>query len=264
MKSRHVLYVSPTTALVLALGGLVQAQTPQQPSPAQAALASARQGQKYLFILFWKENSPATQAMQQTLDAALVGRRGQATSVAVNTTDPAESGVVTQFGVSRSPMPLVVAVAPNGAITGGFPLKLTEQEVAGAFVSPGTAACLKGAQARKLVLLCVQPAGENTALPAGVSEVKADPQYGPATEVVAIRADDAGEAGLIKMLQLDPKPGVATTALLVPPGQRLAVFEGPFTRQQVDQRIRAAQHSCCPGGKCGPGGCCPGGKCGPN
>ena len=57
-------------------------------------------------------------------------------------------------------MPLVLAVAPNGAITGGFPLKLTEQDVAGAFVSPGTAGCLKAMQARKLVLLCVLPAGE--------------------------------------------------------------------------------------------------------
>lgn len=249
----------------LAVAWSVQAQQPAPaPSPAQAALASARQSQKYLFILFWKEANPASQGVKQTLDAALARRSGQATSVLVQINDPAEKAVVDQFGVSRSPMPLVVAVAPNGAITGGFPLKLTEQDVAGAFVSHGTASCLKAAQARKLVLLCVQPAGVAAGLPAGVSEVKADPQYGPATEIVIVRADDASEAGLLKMLELNPKSQGMTTALLVPPGRRLAVFEGAFTKAQVADKLKTAQGGCCPGGKCGPGGCCPGGKCGSN
>jgi hypothetical protein len=240
-------------------------QPPQTQTPAQAVVASARQSQKYLFILFWKEDSPATQGMKQTLDAALAKRSGQAVSVAVRSNDPAEKAFVDQFGVSRSPMPLVLAVAPNGAITGGFPLKLTEQDVAGAFVSPGLANCLKATQARKLVLLCVQPAGGSAELPRGVSEVKADSQYGPATEVVTIRADDAAEAGLLKLLELTPKAGVVATALLVPPGgRRLAVFEGPFTKEQVAEKLKSAQGGCCPGGKCGPGGCCPGGKCGSN
>jgi hypothetical protein len=239
-------------------------QPPEAHTAAQAALASASQGQKYLFVLFWKEDNSATRAVKQTLDAALSKIGGQATSVLVRTNDLAEKAVVDQFGVSRSPMPLVLAVAPNGAITGGFPLKLTEQDIAGAFVSPGTAACLKGAQARKLVLLCVQPAQGTAGLPGGVAEMKADPQYGPATEVVTIRADDAAEANLLKVLGLNPKAGAVTTALLVPPGRRLAIFDGPFTKEQVAERLRSAQGGCCPGGKCGPGGCCPGGKCGPN
>jgi hypothetical protein len=252
------------TLLGLAVASAVHAQQPPQaPSPAQAAQASARLGQKYLFILFWKEDDPATRGMKQTLDATLVKRGGQAASVLVRTNDPAEKSVVDQFGVSRSPMPLVVAVAPNGAITGGFPLKLTEQDIAGAFVSTGMAACLKGTQARKLVLLCVQPPEGSTGLPGGVAEMKADPQYGPATEVVTVRADDAAEATLLKMLELHPKAGAVTTALLVPPGRRLAVFEGPFTKEQMAEKLKSAQ-GCCPGGKCGPGGCCPGGKCGPN
>jgi len=266
MSSRSVLLKGMGAALLgLAVSWTVLAQQPSQAqTPAQAALASARQSQKYLFILFWKEDNAVAQGVKQTLDAALVKRSGQAMSVLVKTNDPAEKGIVDQFGVSRSPMPLVVAVAPNGAITGGFPLKLTEQDVAGAFISPGLASCLKATQARKLVLLCVQPAGAKGVLPVGVSDVQADPQYGPATEVVTVRADDAVEAGLLKMLELNPKAGVTTTALLVPPGRRLAVFEGSFTREQVAEKLKAAQGGCCPGGKCGPGGCCPGGKCGPN
>ena len=59
--------------------------TAPDPDSGQAALASARQDQKYLFILFWKEDNAATQGVKQTLDAALARRSGQATSVLVKT-----------------------------------------------------------------------------------------------------------------------------------------------------------------------------------
>ena len=49
-----------------------QAQaTTAAPSPAQVALASAEKDNKYLFIVFWKEENTATQGVRQTLDAAL-------------------------------------------------------------------------------------------------------------------------------------------------------------------------------------------------
>src|SRR5208283_2699955 len=66
-------------------------------------------------------------------------------------------GELTGQTLSRAPMPLVLAVAPNGAVTGAIPLKLTEAQVGQAFVSPIAAQCLKAVQSRKLVLLCVQP-----------------------------------------------------------------------------------------------------------
>lgn len=265
MMTRSILGSSMAAALLgLILPVSVWAQAPQGPSRAQAFLASVQQNQKYLFILFWKEDNATTQAMRQALDGALARRPSQAASILVKTTDPAEKAIVDQFGVSRSPMPLVVAVAPNGAITGGFPLKLTEQEVAGAFVSPGTASCLKGAQARKLVLLYVQPMNGTYDLPAGVRAFKADNQYGPATDVVMVRADDPAEAGLLKTLQISTKTTVPVTALLAPPGRLIKAVEGEVSMQQLVDTLKSAQNSCCPGGKCGPGGCCSGGKCGPN
>jgi hypothetical protein len=194
--------------------------------------------------------------VRRTLDAALVKRGGQATATSVKVGDPAEKAMVDRFGLSRSPMPLVLAVAPNGAITGGFPVKLTEQDVAAAILSRGMAACLKATQDKKVVLLCVQPAGGSGALPAGVSELKADAQYGPVTEVVTVRADDPAEASLLTVFGVTTKPGVVTTVLLGASGRRLAAFEGPFTRQQVIDKLKSAQGGCCPGGKCGPDGKC--------
>jgi hypothetical protein len=246
---------------LLALLGMsvAQAQT-ASPSPGQAALdAAARKGQ-YLFVLFHKQDDAASQAMKSTLDRALANRGGQAGVIAVRANDPAEKGLVDRWGLRRTPMPIVLAVAPNGAVTGGFPLKLTEQDVAGAIVSPATAACLKGTQARKLVLLCVLPAGENQ-VPAGVREFKADPANAAMTEVVTLRAGDPAEAGFLKALKIDPATSQAVTAMLLPPGSVVGSFTGGVTKAQLAEKLKAAQSTCCPGGKCGPGGCCPpGGK----
>lgn len=246
---------------VLALIGLAaaQAQTPT-PSPGQAALDAAAPKQQYLFVLFHKQDDAATQAMKATLDQALAKQRGRAGSIAVRADDPAEKALIDRWGLSRAPMPIVLAVAPNGAVTGGFPLKLTEQDVAGAFVSPATATCLRAMQARKLALLCVLPASE-AQVPAGVREFAADAAHASYTEVVTVRGGDPAEAGFLKSLKIDPAATQVVTAMLLPPGTVAGTFPGAVTKVHLAEKLKATQSSCCPGGKCGPGGCCPpGGK----
>ena len=51
--------------------------------------------------------------------------------------------IVDKYGVSRSPMPLVLAIAPCGAITKGFTKTFDEDQLRTAFVSPCTAECMK-------------------------------------------------------------------------------------------------------------------------
>jgi hypothetical protein len=227
-----------------------------------AAQAAAARGGQYLFVVFWKEDDDATRAVRQTLADSLAGRAGRATAVAVRVTDPTEKPIVDRYGVSRSPMPLVLAVAPNGAVTGAFAVKLAEQDVARAFVSPAQAGCMKAVQARKLALVCVLPASGSSAVPAGVREFQADARFGPATEVVTLRAGDATEASFLNALRIDPRTEVLVTALLAPPGRLLGTFAGPVSKEQLVEKVTAPQ-GCCPGGKCGPGCCCPGGQCTP-
>ena len=242
----------------LAAAGWALGQPPTV-SPGQAALDAAAKKNVYTFVLFHKQDDSATRAMRQTVVTAL-GKSGSKTEfVNVLATDPTEKPLIERWGLARSPMPLVLAVAPNGAVTGGFPLKLTEQDVAGAFVSPGMADCLKATQARKLVLLCVRPAGAE--LPAGISEFKADSQYGPVTELVSVRADDAAEAEFLKTLGVKPSRA-NVTALLAPPGSLLGLFDGPVTKAQLVEKVKAG-NACCPGGKCGPNGCTPPAKAEP-
>lgn len=158
-------------------------------SPAASALDAAAGNGKYLFVFFWKENDRQTQTMYGVFKSAATKITESATAISVNTNDAREKPIVDRFGVSRAPMPLVLALAPNGAVTKGFPVRFTEEQLLqDAFVSAGTAKCLKALQDRKLVLLCVQNQRTqfNQAAMQGALGFKSDARFGSATEIVTV------------------------------------------------------------------------------
>ncbi|MBL7039968.1 MAG: hypothetical protein ISR77_15125 [Pirellulaceae bacterium] len=229
-------------------------------SPATSALNTAARNGKYLFVFFWKENDRQTQTMYGVFKSAAPKIAESATAISVNTNDAREKPIVDRFGVSRAPMPLVLALAPNGAVTKGFPVRFTEEQLLhDAFVSPGTAKCLKALQDRKLVLLCVQNQGTQFSQAAmqGVMGFKSKAQLGSATEIVMVDPSDANEASFLQSLEVDPRTANAVTVLLAPPGRPVAKFVGPVNTDDIVAKVTASQSAC------GPGGCCPGGQCGP-
>jgi len=229
-------------------------------SPAASALDTAAQDGKYLFVFFWKENDRQTQTMYGVFKSAAAKMAESAAAISVNTKDAQEKPIVDRFGVSRAPMPLVLALAPNGAVTKGFPVRFTEEQLLhDAFVSPGTAKCLKALQDRKLVLLCVQNQKTqfNQAAMQGALSFKSDARFGGATEIVTVDPSDTGEASFLQSLEVDPRTANAVTVLFAPPGRPVAKFVGPVSKDDIVAKVTASQSAC------GPGGCCPGGQCGP-
>ena len=222
------------------------------------AMARAAAANKYLFIFFWKEKSSQADAVWNVLQPGMGRLAEWADWTSVRITDPAEKPIVERFGVDRAPMPLVLALAPNGAITKAFPVKLEESQLRAAFVSPGTELCLKALQDRKLVLLCVGealPPQNRLAVPLGVGQFKADPRYAPVTEVILLDPREPAEKGFLKELQIDPRVG-PVTVLMAPPGGVVGKFPGSVSKEQLVAKLATAS-SACPGGKCGPNGCGP-------
>jgi len=222
------------------------------------AMARAAAANKYLFVFFWKEKSPQADAVWNVLQPAMGRLAEWADWTAVRITDPAEKPLVERFGVDRAPMPLVLALAPNGAITKAFPGKLEESQLRAAFVSPGTELCLKALQDRKLVLLCVgepPPPQNRLVVPAGVGQFKADPRYARMTEVVLLDPREPAEKDFLQELRIDPRVG-PVTVLMAPPGGVVGKFPGSVSKDQLVAKLATSQ-SACPDGKCGPNGCGP-------
>lgn len=243
----------------LARAGGSQDTSAEPTGNGMAAMEEASRDAKYLFAFFWKEEDDQTAAMRSLLRQVTEEVADRADSVEVNVTAPSERAMVKKFELDRAPMPLILTLAPNGAVTGGFPTKVDKQDLLRAFVSPCTERCMKQLQENKLVFLCVQNAAtqSNDAAMEGVRQFQADPRFAEATETVILDPRDAAEAEFLKDLQIDPKARQAVTVFLAPPGAPIAIYEGATSKDVLVSSLEKASSGCCPGGSCGPGGCSP-------
>ncbi len=262
---------SPASEGGLALGPVVAPEadafeTQTQPVPetkpetpavaaglAEAAMEQAAKDNKYLFAVFWQSEDEQTESMKQVVSEAVAKMPERVASVAVQVNDPAESVVVEKFGLNRAPMPLVLAIAPSGAVTGGFPRHCNEEDLFNAFVSPAAEQTMKALQDGKLVLLCVQNSStqQNEEAMRGVDAFLDDPSFGAATTRVILDPTDGAEASFLSDLQVDPGREVAQTLLLVPPGSIVASLEGTTTKEDFLVALRSGLRGCGPIG-CGP------------
>jgi hypothetical protein len=217
---------------------------------------------KHLFIFFYKEQNKKTQNLEQVFDQTMQKMSAKAKFIKVSVKDPTQKALVDKYDLKRTPMPFVLVIAPNEAITGGFPT-FTEEQLQNAVVSPGTAQILKGLQDRKLVILALQNSKteNNAAAMQGIKDLKADPRFGSALEIVMIDPSDKRESSFLNTLAVDTQTTQAQTVLIAPPAEVLGKYQGPTTKGKLVESIQNAASGCCPEGCC-PGGCCPGGKCG--
>lgn len=230
--------------------------------PAAEAMERAGNSGKYVLALFYRDDDEQKANARIMLESARAKISRKSDIVEINVTDPAEKDIVSKFNVSRSPMPLVLMLAPNGAIMTGAPAaRLDENKLVEAVGTKGSEQVIKALQEKNMVALCVQngKTTDNRSAMRGVEEFVKDPKYAPTTAVVTIDPSDPEEAKFLSKLKLDPNSEIATTALLAPPGAVIGTFQGATTMEKL---VASVQEAAKPKSGCGPAGC--GGKpCGP-
>jgi hypothetical protein len=269
MTSSMRLYYLAISAAVLAVSSCILGAQDipaanQGPAAASAAqtedvVKQAAAANKYVFLFFWKENSPQTGKAWGELKPAVAKMADMAVFVSIRITNPAEKQIVDKYGVSRAPMPLVLAIAPSGAVTKSFTKTFDEKELLTALVSPCAERCLRALQSRKLVFVCVVDQAnpqDKIPIPKGVEDFKADKKYGAATEIVLLNTRDAKETTFLKELNVGARDA-PITVFLAPPGAVIGTFSRGTAKEKFVAQLVAAQSSCCPGGRCGSGGCGP-------
>ena len=213
-------------------------------SKGQATLDQAAKDGKFTFVLFYKTNDAATQAMAATLKAGLASRYDTATAVNIVVGQADEKPIVDRFDVSRAPMPLTIAIAPNGAITGMFPQRLTAEGIENSFVTPTMTRCMKSLQEGKIVFVAVQGTGK-AASPAAIADFQADPHFKDRMATYSFAAADPLEGKFVKQLQMDNgNIPPMTTALLAPPGVLVGKFEPVATKDEIAAALARAGKCC--------------------
>ena len=229
-------------------------------SASAEAIRRAAAGNRHLFVLFFSKDDEPTRLARKTVEQTVHGIGRSAEWMAVDIADTSEAEIVNKYNIRSAALPIVLAFAPNGAITGGFlTADITEEKMKGAIASRGMQECLKALQERKIVFICSQ--GKKTQFNKeamqGVDAFKADARYAAYTTIVEIDPADKAETGFLTQLKIDPNAKDAATAILVPPNMVLGVTNGPTTKESILKMLAASAS-----GGCGPKGCGPTG-CGP-
>lgn len=230
-------------------------------SAAAEALRRAARENRHLYVFFFDRDDEPTRLARKSFEQAMRRIGGSVEWVAVDITAASEAGFVSRYSVRSTPMPMALAFAPNGVVTGGFPTGDlgNEERLRAAILSKGLQDCLKALQERKMVFICVQ--GKKTQFNkeamGGVEELKRDARYAAYTAIVMIDPADAAETNFLTQLKIDVNAKEAATVLLLPPNYVLGVTKGPTSKAAFLKQLASATS-----GGCGPKGCGPTG-CGP-
>ena len=223
-------------------------------SPAEAAIQAAAKQNLYIFAIFFKQNDEASTKMLEEAKKLQAQHSSRANFISIDITDTANKELMTRYGVDRAPIPLTLVIAPNGAVTAGYPNKINKTDLSEAFVSNGMAAVLKILQGGKLAVICVQNSNtklnkESLAVAEGLGN---DAMFRNAIEIVKIDPSDASEAKLIQSCRVDTKSQNAQLVIIAPPGRIVGTFDGTATTETI---IAALTKAFSGGGGCAPGGC---------
>ncbi len=230
------------TVFAMLSGVVISPAQGQTRVTATQAIATAAQQQKYAFVLFWRQEDAATDAMAASLRTELARHTDRATTAAVLVDDPNERELVKRFALDRAPMPMILAVAPNGAVTGAFQAPLAASHVEQALVTPAMANCMKAMQDGKIVVLLVHPQA-SAAVPAGPNAFLSDSHFGARSVLVHLNSSDPAEGRFLQQMKITSQEAAGCVAMMAPP----AVFVGKFPWNVSGQAMATKLHAA---GKC--------------
>jgi hypothetical protein len=231
-------------------------KTEAPPSHAAAALQSAMDQKKYLFVSFYKAGDPKGEEVRKTFAEAQSSLSPKAIFYTADVADPKEQVLVTKYQVNRAPLPLTIAFAENGAIVKAFPGKTMDRgELEKSFVSTKMAEVQKGFQDKKIILLCVQGKStqHNAESMGAARELAQDEKTAKAINITEVAPEDTASTDLLKQLKVDSTLKEATVFVLVPPSTLAGKVEGATTKDAIWQVVLKGVSSC------GGGSCCGGG-----
>ena len=163
MPTRRVLCMM---GIIFLLSGVACAEPdkgPRQTKPtpkasaADVAIKQAAAANRYIFITVFKAGDPAGKTMLAAVQSGRAKLSQPSDFVSVDFDAPANRALLKRYDLDRAPLPITIALAPNGALTASFPKAIKgASALSAAFVSTGQSDVLKVLQSAKLAAVCLQ------------------------------------------------------------------------------------------------------------
>jgi hypothetical protein len=213
-------------------------------SPAEQQLAAASAAQQYAYLVFYRQNDAATQAMQATVAAQVGQSEGKTVLVPVQIGDAAEAKLVARYDATRTPLPCVMGIAPNGAVSGVYPLKVEAAQLERAVLTPKYSEMVKALQEQKIVVVCMQPANGGLT-PPSIQQFAKLPAFQGRTHSITVQADDASEQRFFERMKVSPDLSATSLVIFAPPGVFVGKFDARATGAQIAEKVHASGRCTC-------------------
>lgn len=241
-----------TFRIFFVLVALIAWTRPALAQDAKEAIQKASASGQYLLLAFYETTDDAFVAMTSAAETLITSSDQKITFFGAKMDTSDNKTVAEKYGVQTIHLPILLVIAPNGAITGGFPKTVTPEKLEqSVHVSDLMLKTLQPLQDQKIVLVSLRNSltKHSEASWKGVNDFVTDPQYQQIT--TAISADPAAEGSreFLKQCNLLPTLSEATVVVLLPPGRIGAVLTGKLTKADVLKSLQ----SCAGGGGCGSG-----------
>lgn len=210
---------------------------------------------KTVFVLVSEPGAAGVDAAKTMIGQVMAGVPS-AQLIEVDRADMANKAFVAQYRLLAAPVPLVMVIAPNGALGGGLPTaQATPEIIAKLIPTPKKAEALKALQAGKAVFVTASRKG--MAAESGVMSACAAAcgQMAGKSAAVQIDLDDPAESAFIQELKLKPEIAQPTTVVINTQGQITGAFNGPVEVGSLVQAATKKAGGCCSGGGGSASGC---------
>ena len=243
--------------LWIALVGVGLLASSVEASPQQELESAKKQGKLAFVLVVEPQAAGIAQAKALVLEAMQQVR--ETTLVELNRSDPANAALVAKLRLAGAPLPLILLVAPNGAVAGGVPAgQATAERLVAMAPSPKKAEILRWLQDGKPVFVVVGRKGMSEQANAAAVCSAACSQMNNNSAVVQVDMDDRREATFLDQMKVDRTSKEAVTLVVNPQGQITATYAGPLEVASLVQAATKQASGCCPstvqGGSksCGP------------
>lgn len=241
-----------STPVKLILGVLLFAMaTYALPTNAKSAIAEASAAGQFLGLIFYEAQDTSLTGISSTIATFNKSSNKKITSYSAKLSDPANKEYADKYGIQGAgDLPLVLIIAPNGAITGGFSKTITADQLKQSVsVSDLMLKTIKPLQEQKVTLVALQNASTkfNAESWTGVNDFANDSTYKQL--VTAIKADPsaAGSQEFLKQCQLITPLTEATVVVLLPPGKIAKILNGKISKADILKSLQScsAGSGCC-------------------
>jgi hypothetical protein len=222
---------------------------------AQEAIESANKSGLAVFLVV---TDPGNANTQKALDIANQAHAQYSKSevIQMNRSDVANKDLVTKYGVSNAPLPLILVIASNGVVTGGYTsYQATADLLVNVIPSPVKADVMKSLSNGKSVFLVVSRKSMADKNEVMNTCAQACIEMQNNAKLIALDLDDQKEKTFITELKIDPAITSPQTFVINSKGQITGTYndEVNTTELVASAKKLPAAKGC--GTSCAPGAC---------